>query len=106
MRAPGKVSARPGLSGLRVAMATSSPCAACLTPSRKAWAIPPGPMIPQRTFFSVMVVFLAWDAAASDGARSFFCGLWPRVGAGSADSLAPLIEKIGPVGAYRDRDAV
>src|SRR5438445_8120387 len=58
MRAPGKLSARPGLAGLRAPMATSLPVREAATPPAKAWAMLPGPRMPQRMGVVAVIVIL------------------------------------------------
>src|SRR5580692_11426985 len=55
MRAPGNASANPGFPGLRLAMATRRPVAECGSAAVKAWAIEPGPMMPQAVGLSWLI---------------------------------------------------
>src|SRR5688500_3079979 len=68
MRAPGKVSARPALTGSRVAIAESTPVREPATPPAKALAMSPGPRIPQRTDAFELISFssMAWAPLGAD----------------------------------------
>src|SRR5438445_12155340 len=75
MRAPGKASARPGLAGLRAPMAASLPVREAATPPAKAWAMLPGPRMPQRMgVVAVIVISLksGWGRLGSAQPQPFF----------------------------------
>src|SRR5918994_3916127 len=101
MRAPGKASARPGLPGLRVAMAASVPVREWATPPAKALAMLPGPRMPQRTGEDAEFMKISLDeagqargrAAAADANRS----AQPEAGA---------VEQVGMGRPQRDRHLV
>src|ERR1051325_657838 len=97
MRAPGNVSARPGLAGLRAPSATSSPVRDCATPPAKDLAMLPGPRMPQRIFADVMSNS-PWIAAIP--------GMPAKKTCGSADPCARLVEEQRTFRLDRDREMV